>query len=159
MRLHLRASALTLALVVATLYSPLAPAHDEPVGPVADPDYVKAEKAINAKDWGTAVQLLTQAASRDDKNADIYNSLGYAERNRGNMELAFSYYEKALALDPKHRGAHEYIGEAYLMTGNLAKAEEHLAALDKLCFLSCLEYRELKDKIAEYKQKQQATNN
>ena len=158
MRLHPHAFALTLALVAAMFYSPLAPAHDDPPLAPTDPDYAQAQKAINAKDWDTAVQLLTQAVSRDDKNPDLYNSLGYAERNRGNMESAFSYYEKALILNPKHLGAREYMGEAYLLTGNLAKAEEQLAALDKLCFFSCLEYRELKEKVTAYKQKQQATN-
>jgi len=40
-------------------------------------------------------------------------------------------YEKALALDPRHLGAHEYIGEAYLALDDLAKAKEHLARLDR----------------------------
>ena len=38
------------------------------------------------------------------------------------------------------------------MTGNLAKAEEHLARLDKLCFFRCKEYSDLKAAIAKYKQ-------
>src|SRR4051812_39361538 len=156
MKPHLRAFVFTLVLVAGTFHSSLAPAHDDPPLSPTDPDYAQAQKAINAKDWDTAVKFLTQAVSRDDKNPDLYNSLGYAERNRGNMESAFSYYEKALILNPKHLGAREYMGEAYLLTGNLAKAEEQLAALNKLCFFSCLEYRELKEKVAEYKQKQQA---
>ena len=45
----------------------------------------------------------------------------------------------------KHRGALEYSGELYLMTGNLPKAEERLAALDKACFLPCEEYSDLKN--------------
>lgn len=119
----------------------------------SDPDYTKGVKAVEAKHWDEANQLFLQALSRDDKNADILNYLGYTERNRGNMDKAFNYYERALALNPKHRGAHEYLGEAYLITGNLPKAEEQLAALDKLCFFSCEEYRDLKEKIAEYKEK------
>jgi predicted Zn-dependent protease len=117
-----------------------------------DADYARAEKAIQAKDWGLAISLLTQVVGRDNRNADAYNYLGYAERQRGNLEAAFKYYDQALALDPKHRGVREYLGEAYLMTGNLAKAEEQLAALDKLCTFSCSEYRELKEKIAAYRQ-------
>lgn len=119
----------------------------------ADPDYTKAEAAIKAERWNEAVELLNRVAGRDDKSADVYNYLGYAERHRGNLGAAFKHYERALALDPKHRGAHEYAGEAYLLAGDVAKAETHLAALDKLCFLPCAEYRELKEKIAEYKQK------
>jgi tetratricopeptide (TPR) repeat protein len=122
----------------------------------ANPDYAKAVAAIKAKKWDEAIALLNRAAAAEPQNADVYNYLGYAERQRGNMDAAFKQYDKALALNPKHRGAREYLGEAYLMTGNLAKAEEQLAALDKLCFFSCSEYRELKEKVAEYKEKHQA---
>jgi len=121
-----------------------------PARPV-DPDYEKAQKAINTKDWVVAIDLLTQVVARDEENADAYNYLGFAERNRGNLDIAFKYYDKALSLDPKHLGVREYLGETYLLAGNLPKAEEQLAALDKLCFFSCSEYRELKEKIADYK--------
>ncbi|MBI3898322.1 MAG: tetratricopeptide repeat protein [Gammaproteobacteria bacterium] len=117
----------------------------------SDPDYANALKAIQVKDWDKAVTLLNTAVAKDEKNADIHNLLGYSERNRKNMDAAFKHYDRALALNPKHRGAHEYVGEAYLMVGNVAKAEEQLAALDKLCFFPCNEYSELKEKIAEYK--------
>ncbi|MFL6647846.1 MAG: tetratricopeptide repeat protein [Sulfurifustaceae bacterium] len=120
---------------------------------VSDPDYAKGVEAVKAEKWDEAVSALSRALSRDEKNADIHNYLGYAERHRGNFDAAFKHYERALALNPKHRGAHEYMGEAYLLTGNLTKAEEHLTALDKLCMFSCPEYRELKEKVAEYKQK------
>lgn len=116
-------------------------------------EYAKAQQAIEAKNWDEAVQLLRVAAAKDDKNANIHNYLGYAERHRGNLEAAFAHYRRALALDPKHRGAHEYVGEAYLMMGDVAKAEEHLAVLDKLCFLPCAEYRELRDAIAAHKRR------
>ena len=69
------------------------------------------------------------------------------------MNEVFRHYEEALRLDPKHRNAHEYIGEAYLQVGNLAKAKEHLAALDKLCFLPCEQYSELKEAVRDYQAK------
>ncbi|HUJ18253.1 MAG TPA: tetratricopeptide repeat protein [Nitrospirota bacterium] len=118
----------------------------------ADPDVVRAEKAIKEKNWDTAIELLNKAVKRDPKNADILNLMGFTERNRGNLDAAFKYYEQALAINPRHRGAHEYIGEAYLMAGDLAKAEEHLAKLDKLCFFPCEEYSDLKAAVATYKQ-------
>jgi Flp pilus assembly protein TadD len=121
-----------------------------------DPDFAAAVKAVEAKQWDQAMTLLTRALGRDAQNADIENYLGYTERHRGNMDAAFKRYGKALALNPKHRGAHEYVGEAYLLTGNLAKAEEHLKALDKLCFFPCSEYSDLKKKVAEYKKKHKA---
>jgi tetratricopeptide (TPR) repeat protein len=112
-----------------------------------------ADKAIEARDWSKAIHLLTSAAARNDQNADVFNLLGYSERKRGNLDAAFKHYHRALTLDPKHRGAHEYIGEAYLTAGNVAKAEEHLARLDKLCRFGCSEYTKLKQSIAEHKTK------
>ena len=172
MNLNTRTLTLTLALAVAAA-SPLATAsggggnssgsssgsssNSAAPAKAVDPDYAKAEKAIQAKDWDGSVALLTQVVARDEKNADAYNYLGYAERNRGNLDVAFKYYDRAVALDPKHRGVREYLGEAYLLTDNLPKAEEQLAALNKLCFVTCSEYRELKEKIAGYKQKHPVT--
>ncbi len=116
-----------------------------------DPDFDRAKKEIKAGNWDAAIELLNKTLVRDPKNAEIHNQLGFAERNRGNLDAAFKHYDRALALDPKHRGAHEYVGEAYLLTGNLAKAEEELAVLNKLCFLPCEEYNDLKAAIAAYK--------
>ena len=60
---------------------------------------------------------------------------------------SFAAYRRALTLDPKHIGAHEYIGIAYVQSGQLDKAREHLAILDKLCSASCEEYRDLKEAV------------
>jgi len=115
-----------------------------------DPDYAGGKKAVETKDWSSAIRLLSSAALRDTRNADIQNYLGYAYRNSGQFDLAFKHYERALKLNPRHRGAHEYIGEAYLIVNNLPRAEEHLAALQKICLLPCEEYEDLKKKIGEY---------
>jgi hypothetical protein len=56
-------------------------------------------------------------------------------------------------LNPRHRGAHEYIGEAYLMAGDLAGAQKHLDALRKLCLLPCDELADLEREIAAFKKK------
>jgi len=146
-----------LALLAGLALSPflLAAGMDTGPGPNArpvDPDYESGKKAIEAQNWRTALDSFSRVAEREPSNADVQNYLGYAWRKSGNLELAFKHYNEALRLDPKHKGAHEYIGEAYLMVNNLPKAEEHLALLDKLCFFSCEEYRDLKKSIEEYKQ-------
>jgi hypothetical protein len=56
----------------------------------------------------------------------------------------------SMRIDPKHRSAHEYIGEAFLVLGDLPKAKEHLAVLDKLCFFPCEEYSDLKKAVRDY---------
>ena len=129
------------------------PVDDDPAAAQRDPDFANGKKAIEAKDWNAAIKSLNSAALRDTKNADIQNYLGYAYRNAGQMDMAFKRYERALQLNPRHRGAHEYVGEAYLMVNNLAKAEEHLAALQKICLIPCEEYDDLRKKIAEYRKK------
>jgi len=115
-----------------------------------DPAYTEAVKAIEAGQFKTAIPLLEGVVTRDDRNADAFNWLGYAVRKDGDAARAIPIYQKALALDPKHRGAHEYIGEAYLMVGDLASAKQHLARLDSLCFFSCEEYRDLKKAIESF---------
>jgi tetratricopeptide (TPR) repeat protein len=119
----------------------------------ADPNYAAGKSAIDAGNWQGAIDALTRAVAADASNADAFNYLGYANRKLGKYPDAFTHYQKALALNPEHKGAHEYIGEAYLETGNLAKAEEHLKALDKICLFSCKEYTELKARVAEFKSK------
>ena len=115
-----------------------------------DPQYSAAVKAIKANEYAKAIPLLESVVSRDGKNADAYNWLAYATRKTGNPAGSLPIYQKALAIDPKHRGAHEYIGEAYLMLDNLAKAKEHLRTLDSLCVFSCSEYRDLKRAVDVY---------
>ena len=117
----------------------------------ADPDYAAGKRAIEAKQWDAAIKSFSAAALRAPDNADIQNYLGYAHRNAGKLDVALGHYQRALKLDPRHRGAHEYIGEAYLIMKNPAKAEEHLAALDRICLLPCEEYSDLKAKITAYK--------
>jgi Flp pilus assembly protein TadD len=119
----------------------------------ADPDFAAGRAAIDAKDWPAAIRAFSSAALRDTRNADIQNYLGYAYRHTGQMDLAFKHYDRALALNPRHRGAHEYAGEASLMVNDLPKAEAHLAALKSICLIPCEEYTDLANAIAEYRKK------
>jgi Flp pilus assembly protein TadD len=146
-----RRLAFALALALAPGAAPAEPGNEPDQAERVDPDYAGGKKAVEAKDWATAIRLLSSAALRDTRNADIQNFLGYAYRNTGELALAFEHYSRALRLNPRHRGAHEYIGETYLMVKNLAKAEEHLAALRRICLIPCEEYGDLEKKIAEYR--------
>ncbi len=129
------------------------PTDEAPAGAQLDPDYAAGKMAIAAKDWSAAIRALSSAALRDTRNPDIQNYLGYAYRHTGQLDLAFRHYHRALRLDPRHRGAHEYVGEAYLIANNLAKAEEHLAALQRICLIPCEEYEDLKKAVADYRRR------
>lgn len=117
-----------------------------------DPVLQTANAAIAKKDWSAAQATLKAALDSNPKSADYHNLYAYALRKGSNpdMQAVFQHYEEALRIDPRHRGAHEYIGEAYLMVDQPAKAREHLAALDKLCFFGCEEYTDLKVAITKY---------
>lgn len=124
----------------------------------ADPNFARAKAMIEARDYRGALPLLQQVVAKDSKNADAYNLLGFATRSSGDPNGSLQYYQYALSLDPRHLGAHEYIGEAYLMLGRLQEAEQHLARLDSLCVFGCSEYRMLKAAIANYKAGKRPTN-
>jgi hypothetical protein len=120
-----------------------------------DPVMEKVAAATSKQDWAGAAGLLKTALSSSPNNAEYHNLYAYSLRKGANpdMSLVFKHYNEALRIDPKHKGAHEYIGEAYLMVGNVAKAKEHLAQLDKLCFFGCAEYTDLKKAIADFETK------
>jgi Flp pilus assembly protein TadD len=116
-----------------------------------DADYKTGRAAIEAKNWKVAITSFNRAAGKFRDNPDIFNWLGYAHRKSGELDAAFRHYNTALRLDPKHLGAHEYIGEAYLMKRDLASAQKHLTALERLCNKACEEYQDLAKSIAEFK--------
>ena len=124
---------------------------DVSVAVVGDPNWPAAKKAYEAKDFATALPLLQAVAARNDDDADVFNYLGYTNSQLKNYEASKKAYGRALALEPEHRGANEYLGQLHLKLGELAAAEERLAVLDKACFFGCAEYDELKDAVAEFK--------
>ena len=117
-----------------------------------DPVIEQLQAYTAKKDWQGAAAYMKTAVERNPDSADYNNLYAYAMRKgpNPNMDLVFKHYNEALRIDPKHRGAHEYIGEAYLMMKNLAKAKEHLSTLDRLCTFGCEEYTDLKKAVADY---------
>lgn len=131
---------------------------DQTTAKPADPNYTRAKAMIEARDYANALPLLQQVVAKDPKNADAYNLMGYATRKSGDPNGSLQYYQQALAIDARHLGAHEYVGEAYLMLDRPAEAEQHLARLNSLCVFGCSEYRMLKTAIADYKAGKKPTN-
>ncbi len=108
---------------------------------------------IEKQEFEQVIKELDAALLDDPDDADLLNLLAYSHRNLQHYDIALEYYQKALQLEPKHRGANEYLGELYLLLGQLEKAEQRLAILDKACFFGCDEFDELKQAIAEYRRK------
>src|SRR5207302_7162382 len=116
-----------------------------------DPDFKAGKRALGAEDWIGAIAALELSALRDPLNADIQNYIGYAYRRLRKLGPAIGHYQQALTLNPRHRSAYEHLGEAYLVLGESAKAEQLLAARENLCLIPCEEYDDLKRAFAAYK--------
>ena len=117
--------------------------------------YQLAEKHINNKSFEKSLKLLQKLTKREDlgaKRADIYNLLGFSYRKLENPDLdkSFAAYMMALELDPKHIGAHEYLGELYLMKGQKDKAITMLEKLEILTGRNSEEFKVLKKAIESF---------
>jgi tetratricopeptide (TPR) repeat protein len=136
---------------------PTAPVLAADTSPAAagDPVLEQAAAATAEKNWPRAQAILKDALAANPGNADYHNLYAYSVRKGASpdMNVVFKHYNEALRIDARHRGAHEYIGEAYLMVGNVAKAKEHLVTLDKLCFFPCQEHTDLKRAISAHEKR------
>jgi len=127
-------------------------AADTQPSPQPAPDKFSAVRAqIAANNFPGAIDELKRINATG--HADWNNLMGYSLRKASTPDFAGAekFYNEALRINPKHRGALEYSGELYLQTGDLARAEQRLAALDKACRFGCSEYSDLKKAIAQYK--------
>ena len=92
----------------------------------------------------TASRYLRAAGVALGPHPDVLTYQGFANRKLSNYDVAISYYSAALKLDPEHRGANEYLGEYYVETGQLAKADAQLVKLERICKFGCEEAEELR---------------
>jgi tetratricopeptide (TPR) repeat protein len=149
-----KASAVLLIAAAAMAAAALAePFESNPNLAATDADYAAGKQAMEKKNWSEAAKRFEVALKRNPDSADLQNYLGYTHRNLKQYDLAFKYYKRAIELEPRHRGAHEYIGEAYLLVNDLPNAEKHLAALRSICLLPCEELDDLERDVAAYKAK------
>ncbi len=109
--------------------------------------YNEAVELIATEKYQEAILRLQSAEKSAQNDADIQNLLGFAHRKIGKLDAASSYYQRALKINPKHKGALEYQGELFLIRGEKDAAEANLAKLDKICWLGCSEYDDLKKAI------------
>jgi len=101
----------------------------------------KKAKLDKAKKLYTqAFSKLEKAHKSDKKNPDILNYMGFTTRKVGNFDQAERFYLEGLKIKPNHNGINEYLGELYVQTNQIDKANERLAVL-KNC--NCDEYNQL----------------
>ena len=119
-------------LMAAALIAVARQAFAADAGP-STPDVLAAARArIAEKKWPAAIDELKRVNAIE--SADWNNLMGYSSRKQAAPDYAAAakFYDEALRIDPKHRGALEYSGELSLITSDLPKAEERLATLPLL---------------------------
>lgn len=123
----------------------------------SDPTWLTdARASIKSENYDQAVKQLQ--AANETSSADWNNLLGYSLRKKQPPDLvgAEKYYQAALKIDPRHRGALEYYGKLKLLNNDLPGAEALLARLDKACTFGCEEYSDLKEAVRKYKSRKQS---
>tara|TARA_B100000214_G_scaffold94803_1_gene65676 strand:- start:22 stop:501 length:480 start_codon:yes stop_codon:yes gene_type:complete len=103
----------------------------------------KKDKALSK--YERAFKFLIKSNQKKPNKADTLNYLGFTSRKLGDFENGEKYYLQGLAIEPKHKGINEYLGELYVVTNRLDLAVERLEVL-KGC--DCEEYEDLKAIIA-----------
>ena len=96
------------------------------------------------KQYQKAQKLLIKSNENNPNNADTLNYLGFTTRKLGDFNLGEKYYLQGLAIEPKHNGINEYLGELYVVTNRMDLAKERLEVL-RNC--NCEEFQELKEII------------
>jgi tetratricopeptide (TPR) repeat protein len=117
--------------------------------------YKKAEKYIEEDSFKKSLKVLKALTKREDLagfRADIYNLLGFSYRklSKPDLDKSFAAYMMAIELDPEHIGAHEYLGELYLMLKDKSKALEMLVRLGDIAGKSTKEYLDLEEAINNF---------
>ncbi len=140
------------ALLVAAAQIGFAADSATPAVPAPHDPLAGARALIAENKWVAAIDELKRLNM--PRSADWNNLMGYSHRKARTPDLAAAerYYDAALKIDPRHRGALEYSGELFLQLGDLARAEQRLAALAQTCG-ACEERKDLETAIANFKAK------
>ena len=110
--------------------------------------YERAIKYLDKQNYAKANKALKAYTKSEPDDADGWNLYAYANRKLNKFEKAEMYYEKALNIDPDHKGALEYQGELFMQTNRPDLAQENLIKLVKLCPDSCYELQKLEEYIS-----------
>jgi tetratricopeptide (TPR) repeat protein len=85
---------------------------------------------------------------KDPNTAEALNYRGYATRKLGRVDEGITYYLQSVSLAPRYAQVREYLGEAYVIKGDLPHAKAQLQAIKSICGTECEEYEDLAKAIA-----------
>lgn len=144
-----RLAALAIACTLMSSAGAFAADTEETPASQASGDFDRVRALVDAQKYDEALPALRQLDQQSPNNPDVLNLIGFSLRKTGKMDEALDYYNRALALNPHHRGANEYLGELYLETRQPEKAKERLAVLQQDCG-DCEEFQDLQADINRY---------
>jgi tetratricopeptide (TPR) repeat protein len=114
------------------------------------PDKAFAENAFAlAKAERYAEALAVLDLLQDPNTAVALNYRGYATRKLGRVDEGIGYYRKSVALNPRYTKVREYLGEAYVIKGDMVSAKAQLRAIKGICGIDCEQYKHLADAITD----------
>jgi tetratricopeptide (TPR) repeat protein len=102
-----------------------------------------------AKDGRYQEALATLDLLQNPSTPEALNYRGYATRKLGRVDEGIGYYLQSVALDPDYTLVREYLGEAYLIKGDLTNAKLQLTEIEKRCGTTCEPYQDLAQAIAD----------
>jgi tetratricopeptide (TPR) repeat protein len=106
-----------------------------------------ADALLKAHRYQEALSVLDLL--RDPNTAVALNYRGYATRKLGRIDEGIRYYLQSVALDPRYPQVREYLGEAYLLKGDIKDAKAQLQAIKGICGTLCESYEHLEVAIAD----------
>ena len=130
---HVTLGALLLVLATAPAIAVTLGAETEQPASGEQDAYAQGAAAFEREDWQAVVDHMSEAVEQRPWHDDAYNLMGFALRKLGDYDRALQSYDRALELNPHHRGALEYLGEAYLELDQPARAKEMLDRLEVAC--------------------------
>ena len=114
------------------------------------PDEALTDYAFALIKAGRYDEALTMLDLLTNPNTPVaLNYRGYATRKQGRLDEGIGYYLKSVALDPQYTRVREYLGEAYLLKGDMTGAKAQLQAIKQICGSVCEEYQHLAVAIAD----------
>jgi tetratricopeptide (TPR) repeat protein len=93
--------------------------------------------------------LATLDLLRNPNTAEALNYRGYATRKLGRLDEGIDYYRRSVALDPRYPLVREYLGEAFVIKGDMGSAKAQLQAIKGICGTDCAQYKHLAAAIAD----------
>jgi pentatricopeptide repeat protein len=116
-------------------------------GTLPDKDLADYAYALaKAKRYDEALEVLD--LMKNSNTAQALNYRGYAARHMGKLDEGIGYYLQSIKLDPKYAQVREYLGEAYVIKGDLASAKYQLEQIGTICGnTECEEYEDLEKAI------------